>query len=330
MKAIVQTAYGPPEQVLRPAEVKRPVPGKGEVLVRVAATGVNTPDWIAIAGEPRMLRRRSDLRAPGAIRGTDLVGVVEAIGADVTDLREGDRVFGSVWTSKITTTGTFAEYTVARADRVMRLPEAIDTVEAGAAVMSGLTALCAIRQTARARPGQKVLINGASGGVGTFAVQLAALEGAEVTAVCGPSNVDLVAELGAARVLDYTRGDFTSEAGHYDVVLDNVMNHPPRRVARALAEGGVLMPNSVGNSGGLLAGLPRMGRAALMGRLGRTDVRFVSTEHNREDLSVLAGLLESGGLKVVLDRTYGFEEIPKAVARMFSHRARGNIAVTVP
>jgi NADPH:quinone reductase-like Zn-dependent oxidoreductase len=173
-----------------------------------------------------------------------------------------------------------------------------------------------------------VLVNGASGGVGTFAVQFAKALGADVTGVCSARNVELVRSLGADEVVDYAKEDFTRADRRYDVILDNVVNHPPKATARALALDGILMPNSVGNTGGLLAGLPRMARAALMGK-GSTDVRFVPCVVNRENLDALAALLEPGKARVVIDKVYPLEETARAVAHMLGHRARGKVVITV-
>jgi NADPH:quinone reductase-like Zn-dependent oxidoreductase len=194
--------------------------------------------------------------------------------------------------------------------------------------MSGLTALIALREAGEVRPGTRVLINGASGGVGMFAVQIAKAIGAEVTGVCSTRNIELVRALGADHVIDYTQEDFTNGPRQYDVILDNVMNHPPTKTAQVLASGGILIPNSVGNRGGLFAGLPRMGRAALMGR-GSTDVRFVKLEVTRERLEALAALL-GAGIRVVVDETYPLEKAATAVAHMLGHHARGKIVVSVP
>jgi NADPH:quinone reductase-like Zn-dependent oxidoreductase len=194
--------------------------------------------------------------------------------------------------------------------------------------MSGLTALIAMRDVGKVGAGTRVLVNGASGGVGTFAVQIAKALGAEVTGVCSTGNVELVRSLGADHVVDYTREDFTRGAQRYDVVLDNVLNHRPSATARVLAPGGMFIPNSVGNTGGLFAGLPRMARAALMGR-GSTNVRFVRCVVNRENLQTLASLLASGEVKVVIDEVYPLGEAANAVAHMLGHHARGKVAITV-
>jgi NADPH:quinone reductase-like Zn-dependent oxidoreductase len=329
MKAVVQEGYGPPERVLRLAEIARPSVRDDDVLIRVRATSVNTPDWITVAGVPYVLRLRSGLRGPRTpVRGTDVAGVVEATGKDVADLRPGDEVFGSVWASALATTGTFAEFAIAPASQLIKKPDALTFDDAGASVMSGLTAMLAIRDAGKARPGTTVLVNGASGGVGTFAVQIARALGAEVTGVCSTANVDLVTSLGADHVADYRVEDFTRGESRYDVVLDNVLNHPPSATARVLTPTGTLIPNSVGNTGGVFAGLPRMARAALMGR-GSRNVKFVTCVVNRENLEALAALLESGAVKVVIDTTYPLEEAGAAVAHMFGHHAKGKIGIAV-
>jgi NADPH:quinone reductase-like Zn-dependent oxidoreductase len=328
MRAIVQRAYGPPDQVLELTDVPRPAVGPGDVLVRVRATSVNTPDWLAVSGQPYVLRLQSGLRRPkGPVRGSDVAGVVEAVGADVADLRPGDEVFGSQWSGSISAVGgTFAEFAVVPAAQLLRKPAGIGFDEAAASVMSGLTALLAMRDVGRAGPGRRVLVNGASGGVGTFAVQIAARLGAHVTGVCSTRNVELVGSLGAAEVIDYTAEDLTTDRRRFDVVLDNVLNHPPSAMARLLAPGGTLIPNSIGNARGLLGGLPRVARAALMGR-GRTDVRSVACAVDRENLAALAALLGSGEVRTIIERAYPLADAAAAVAHMAGHRARGQVAV---
>ncbi len=196
-----------------------------------------------------------------------------------------------------------------------------------ASVMTGLAALVAMRDVAQAGPGTRVLINGASGGIGTMAVQIAKALGAEVTGVCGTRNVELVRSLEADHVIDYTKEDFSQSRQRFDVILDNVLNHPPKATARALAPDGVLIPNSIGDTGGLLAGLPRTARAVLMG-LGSTKVRLVTPAVNRENLAALLRLLESGEVKVVIDQTYPLDRAASAVTHMLEHHASGKIAIT--
>jgi NADPH:quinone reductase-like Zn-dependent oxidoreductase len=329
MKAIVQHGYGPPERVLEVGEVDRPSAGDNQVLVRVRATSVNTPDWITVAGLPYILRLKTGLRRPKTlVRGTDIAGVVEAVGRNVTDLHPGDHVFGSAWDSKLATTGTFAEFSVVPASQLIEKPAALDFEEAASSVMSGITALILIRDEGEVAAGSRVLINGASGGVGTFAVQIAKTLGAEVTGVCSTGNVELVRSLGADHVIDYTEENYTRGEQRYDVILDNVMNHSPSATARALAPGGIFIPNSIGTRGRFFGSLPRMARAALMG-MGSTNVRTSNIEASRENLAALAALLESGEVKVVIDRTYPFADAAHAVAHMLGHHARGKVAISV-
>ena len=330
MKAIVQERYGAPERVLEIGEVDRPAVGDDDVLVRMRATSVNTPDWITVTGVPYVIRLKFGLRKPPTpVRGTDIAGVVEAVGKNVTDLQPGDEVFGSSWTDTLATPGTFAEFTVAPASQLIKKPAGLTFEEAAAAVMSGLTAMIAMRDVGKVGPGIRVLINGASGGVGTLAVQIAKALGAEVTGVCSTANLELVRSIGADHVIDYTEEDFTRSDQRYDVIFDNVINRKPSEVVRVLAPDGIFMPNSIGNTGGLFAGLPRMARAMIMG-LGSTDVQGVKNwVVNRENLSELAAFLESGDVKVVIDKIYPLAEAGDAVAHMLGHHARGKVAISV-
>ena len=325
MQAIIQDGYGKPERVLRPGEIEVPSIGAGDVLIRVRATSVNTPDWATVAGVPYILRLGSGLRRPRRpVRGSDVAGVVEAVGPQVTDLLPGDEVFGTT-TARA---GAFAQYAVAPATQLARKPAELTFTDAAASVMSGLTALVAMRDVAQVSAGTRVLINGASGGVGTMAVQIAKALGAEVTGVCGTGNIELVRSLGADHVIDYTKEDFTQSARSFDVILDNVLNHPPKAVARVLAPNGMFLPNSIGNTGGLFAGLPRMAWAVLM-RLGSTNVRLVTPAMNRENLAALGRLLESGEVRVVIAQTYPLGQAARAVTHMLEHHASGKIAITV-
>ena len=257
MKAMVQNGYSPPDQALSLTQMPIPDATEDEVLIRLRATSVNTPDWITVTGIPKVLRLRFGMREPATpIRGTDLAGVVEAVGPQVTDFAPGDEVFGSAWSGTLATRGTFAELSVARQHQLRRKPAALSFEAAAAAPMSAITALLAIRDVGAVGAGARVLINGASGGVGTFDVQIAKSLGAEITGVCSGRNVELVRSLDADRVLDYTVDDFTRDQHRYDIVLDNVMNHPPRWVARLLAAGGILIPNSVGEGGPSSAASP--------------------------------------------------------------------------
>ena len=287
------------------------------MLIRVRATSVNTPDWVTVAGVPYMLRLRFGLwRPPTPVRGTDIAGVVEAVGKHVTDLRPGDEVFGSGWADTLATrAGTFAEYTVARANQLVKKPAGLTFEEAAASVMSGLTALIAMRDVGRVRPGTKVLVNGAAGGVGTFAVQIATTLGGAVTGMCSTKNLALVRSLGARHVIDYTQEDFTDGERRYDVILDNVMNQPPKRTARLLTPTGTFIPTASGTQAAFLR--------------GSTRVQFVSCVVNREHLDALAALLESGDVRVVIDRVYPLSAAASAVTHMLGHHARGQVVIAV-
>ena len=324
MRAIVQDGYGAPERVLRCEEMQVPSLGADDVLIRMRATSVNTPDWATVTGVPYVLRLGSGLRRPKRpVRGSDVAGVVEAVGQRVTDLVPGDEVFGSAGTRA----GTFAQYVVAPAAQLIKKPAGLAFTDAAASVMTGLAALVAMRDVAQVGAGTRVLINGASGGVGTMAVQIAKVLGAEVTGVCGTRNVELVRSLGANHVIDYTKEDFTHSRPRFDVILDNVLNHPPKATAQVLAPKGVLIPNSIGYTGGLLAGLPRTARAVLIG-LGPTNVRLVTPAVNRENLDALLRLLEPGEVRVVIDKTYPLDQTASAVTHMLEHHASGKIAIT--
>ncbi|WP_218004090.1 NAD(P)-dependent alcohol dehydrogenase [Nocardia araoensis] len=329
MKAIIQRGYGLPDQVLAPDDIPRPTPGDDDVLVRMRATSVNTPDWLAVTGVPYLLRLGFGLRRPAtAVRGSDIAGTVEAVGRNVTGFRPGDEVFGSLWdNSPKSRAGTFAELAVVPASQLIAKPAELSFQEAAASVMSGITALLAIRDVGRAGPGRHVLINGASGGVGTLAVQIAKTLGAQVTGVCSTRNVEFVQSLGADHIIDYTREDFTRGAQRYDVILDNVLNHPPSATARLLTPTGILIPNSIGNAGGFFGSLPRIARAKTMS-WGSTDVRTVTCLPDQDNLDDLAALLVSGAVKVIIENAYPLEEAAHAVAHMLGHHARGKIVIT--
>jgi NADPH:quinone reductase-like Zn-dependent oxidoreductase len=325
MQAIIQDGYGKPERVLRLAEAEVPAIGAGDVLVRVRATSINAPDWATVTGEPSIGRLTSGLRRPRRpVRGSDIAGVVEAVGRQVTDLAPGDEVFGSTRAR----TGAFAQYAVAPATQLVKKPAEVTFTDAAASVMCGLAALVALRDVAQVSAGTRVLVNGASGGVGTMAVQIAKTLGAEVTGVCGTRNIELVRSLGADHLIDYTKEDFTRSRQRFDVILDNVLNYRPKAAVRVLAPSGTFIPNSFGFTGGLFAGFPRMARAALMG-LGSTNVKLVSPAVNRENLDALRRLLESGDVRVVIAQAYPLDQAARAVTHMLEHHPSGKIAITV-
>jgi NADPH:quinone reductase-like Zn-dependent oxidoreductase len=326
MRAVIQDGYGAPERVLRLDEIPVPPVGADDVLVRMRATSVNTPDWATVTGVPYIGRLASGLRRPRrAVRGSDVAGVVAAVGGRVTHLVPGDDVLGSTWL----VAGAFAEYVVVPAAQLVKKPAALTFADAAASVMSGLTALVALRDVAQVGAGTRVLINGAAGGVGTMAVQIAKVLGAEVTGVSGTArSIGLVRSLGADHVIDYTQEDFTQSRQRFDVILDNVLNHPPKATARLLAPNGMLIPNSLGYTGGLFAGLPRIARAVLMGRLGSTTVKLVSPAVTHENLDALLRLLEPGEVTVVIARTYPLDQAADALTHILEHHPGGKIAIT--
>lgn len=249
MNTIIQTDFGDPSRVLVPADLPLPEPGPGQVRVRVVSATVNTPDWLCTLGQPYLLRPMYGVFGPRApVRGTDFAGEVDALGPGVTDLAVGDAVFGSTVAFPFARSapGAFRTHTVAPADRLARKPPGLDWDHAAAAVMSGVVALQALRDVAPITPGSRVLIVGASGAIGTFAVPLAKSMGAHVTGVCSAGNVDLVRGLGADVVIDRGATDWTTVEEGWDVILDNVMAAPVAAARRRLRSGGVLIPNSVG------------------------------------------------------------------------------------
>jgi NADPH:quinone reductase-like Zn-dependent oxidoreductase len=314
MRAIVQETYGPPD-ALRLREVPRPAIGDGEVQLRVRAAGVNPLDWHYVRGAPYLARLAMGLPKPKTKRrGVDVAGRVEAVGKDVTRLQPGDDVFG--WCD-----GAFAEYASAPEEHFVSKPAGM-TYEAAAAVpVAAVTALQGLRDFGKLQAGQRVLVNGAAGGVGTFAVQIAKAFGAEVTGVCSSRNVDLIESLGADRVVDYTRDDFTKGGGRYDVILDNAGNRSLSAVRSALASGGRLVYNSG-------ASMRRIALAQLLSRMGQKVFVFLA-RINHDDLTVLRTLIESGTLRAVIDRTYPLHETGAAIAYVEAGHARGKVVVTV-
>ena len=322
MRAVVQQVYGDTADVLRLTEVARPEPGAGEVLVRVAAAGVDRGVWHLMAGKPYAARLVFGLRAPrNPVRGREFAGRVEAIGAGVTAVRPGDEVFG-------VGEGTFAEYVVASEQKVSPRPANMTPVQAAALAISATTALQAVRDHGHVSAGQKVLVIGASGGVGTFAVQIAKAFGAEVTGVSSTSKVDLVRSLGADAVVDYTQADITDAGVRYDVVLDIGGDRPVRRLRQVLTPRGTLVIVG-GEGGGRWLGLGRQIRAALMSPFVGQRLGFFVARENAADLAVLTGLVAAGQVTPAVDRTYPLAEAPAAVDRMAGGQARGKVVVEV-
>ena len=323
MKAIVQDKYGSTDG-LEFRDIGKPEIADDEVLIRVHAAGVDRGVWHLMTGLPYAIRLAGyGLRAPKTpVPGMDMAGVVEAVGKDVTRFHPGDEVFGIG-------KGAFAEYARAPENKLALKPANLTFEQAAAVAVSGLPALQGLRDHGRVEPGQKVLIIGASGGVGTFAVQLAKVFGAEVTAVCSTTKVEMVRSLGADHVIDYTRDDFADGKQRYDVILDIGGNASLARLRRALAPRGTLVIAGGEKGGRWLGGTDRQLRALLLSRfVGQKLTTFVSKE-NHEDLIVLKELIESGKITPVIDRTYPLTEAPQAIRYLEQGHARGKIVITV-
>ena len=328
MKAIVYCDYGLAN--LKLEEVEKPVPNDDQILVRVRAASVNPYDWHFIEGTPKIMRAMGvGLRKPKDTRvGVDFAGTVEAVGknpAAAGQFKPGDEVFGGKG-------GAFADYVCPRAGRAVALKPANITFEQAASVnIAGITALQALRDKGKVQSGQKVLINGASGGVGTFAVQIAKSLGADVTGVCSTRNVDLVRSLGADHVIDYTKEDFTKTGKRYDVILDNVGNQPLLSFRRALIPKGkyVMIGGGGPNDQGLIGPLFRPIKAMLLSPFVSQEMGMFMADTNQKDLAVLADLMQSGKVKPVIDRTYKLSEVPAAIAYLEQGHARGKVVITV-
>lgn len=322
MKAVVQSMYGPPGDVLALAEIDPPVAKDDEVLVRVRAAALHVGDCFAVRGAPVVVRLMTGLLKPKpGIPGFDVAGTVEAVGARVRRFRPGDEVFGAGF-------GACAEFMCVGQDKLVPKPATLTFEEAAAVPTSALAALHGLRDAGQVRAGQRVLINGASGGVGTYAVQIARSLGAEVTGVCGPTNLDMVRALGAAHVIDYTREDFTRGGPRYDVILDNVENRSLAECRRALTPDGTLLLNSgTGASGiGLLI---RLVKPVLLSPFGAQRLRRFLSSPNQQDLVVLKDLVEAGKLRPVIDRTYRLAETAAALSYIEGGHARGKVVVTM-
>ena len=325
MKAIVRDTYGSPD-VLELRDIDKPEVGDDEVLVHVHAAGVNPGDWAIVSGLPYIARPAYGLGKPkNAVRGTDVAGTVEAVGTRVTRFRPGDEVFG--WCSGLG--GAFAEYASVSEDALAPKPANLTFEQAAAVPMAGLVALQALRDHGSVRAGQKVLINGASGGIGTFAVQIAKSLGAEVTGVCSTRNLEMVRSIGADHVIDYTRVDFTQNDRRYDFILDNVANHSLSDLRRALTPTGTLVPNGGGFDNRWFAGGSRVISAHVLNRFVSHTLRPFLVSPKLEDLVVLKELIEAGKVTPVIDRTYPLSEAPEAIGHVGGGHARGKITVAV-
>lgn len=322
MKAIIRDAYGSVD-VLRLADIDQPVAGEVDVLVHVHAAGVDQGVWHLMTGTPYAMRLAGfGIRAPkNALLGYDVAGRIEAVGAQVTEFRPGQEVFG-------TCRGSFGEYAVARADRLLPKPENVTFEQAAVVPISGFAALQAVREQGGVRSGQRVLIIGAGGGVGTFAVQIAKADGAEVTGVCSASKTELVRSIGADHVIDYTREDFVDSRNRYDVILDIAGNRSLSELRRALTPRGTLVIVG-GEDAGKWLGIRRQLCAAALSPFVRQKLGFFISKERPEDLEELRKLLEAGTIRPVVDKTFPLEEVPAAIQYLRDGRARGKIVVVI-
>jgi NADPH:quinone reductase-like Zn-dependent oxidoreductase len=318
MKAIVYHDYGSPD-VLQCEEIEKPTPGDNEVLIKVRAASVNPLDWHLMRGKPYLIRIMTGLRKPKNTRpGVDVAGEVEAVGRNVTQFKPGDEVFGSC-------RGTFAEYVCGVEDRLALKPANISFEDAAAVPVAAISALQGLRDKGRISPGQKVLIDGASGGVGTFAIQIAKSFGAEVTAVCSTRNVDTARSIGADHVIDYTREDFTQSELRYDVILAANAHHSIFDYRRVLSLDGVY---AIVGGGGVQV-LQAMLLALLLSLIGSKKMRLVSAKINKRDLVLLKDLLESGKVVPVIDRRYPLSGVADALRYLGEGHAKGKVVIIV-
>jgi len=326
VKAIVYCDYGLAN--LKVEDIEKPVPTDEQVLVRVRAVSVNPYDWHFVEGTPKVMRAMGvGLRKPKDTRlGVDFAGTVEAVGKNVTKFKPGDEVFGGRG-------GAFAEYVCPRESRAIALkPSSLTFDQAASINIAGITALQGVRDKGRVEPGQNVLINGASGGVGTFAVQIAKCLGADVTGVCSTRNVDLVRSLGADRVIDYTKEDFTKGDQRYDVIIDNVANHSLSEFRRVLTPKGkyVMIGGGSANEQGFFGILMRPLQAMVYSKFISQEMGMMMADTSQKDLNVLADMMQSGKVKPVIDRTYkSLSQIPEAVRYVEEGHARGKVVITV-
>lgn len=322
MKAIVYRCYGSPD-VLTYEDIEKPTPGDDEVLVKVHAASVNPLDWHYMRGSPYLIRLGSGVGAPKDIRlGVDFAGTVEAVGKDVERFKPGDEVFGGA-------NGAFAEYVTVRDSRALTMKPANMTFEQAASVpIAAITALQALRDKGKIKTGHRVLINGASGGVGTFAVQIAKSFGAEVTGVCSTRNVEMVRSIGADHVFDYTKEDYTDSGKQYDLIIDNVGNHSLLANRRVLSPEGVLVMVG-GKSGNWIAPLMGPIKALLLSPFVGQEFVLILAQLRQEDLAILADLMQAGTMTPVIDRSYVLSEVSAAIGYSEEGHARGKIVVNL-
>jgi len=322
MKAIVHHDYGSPD-VLKCVESEKPVPGDNEALIRVRAASVNPLDWHFMRGMPYFVRLPAGLFKPKDRRlGVDVAGQVEAVGRNVSQFKPGDEVFGGC-------RGAFAEYACASESSLAVKPDNVTFEKAACIGVAALTALQGLRDKGELQSGQKVLINGASGGVGTFAVQIAKAFGADVTGVCSTKNLDLVRSIGADRIIDYTRQDFTKSGQHYDLIFDCMGNHSLSACRRVLNPKGRYIV--IGGPGGrwMIGTLARAMLASVLSRFISQKLFMIMARQSKEDLIVLSELTTNGKVKPVIDKCYSLLEVPDAIRYLEAGHARGKVVITL-
>ena len=322
MKAAVYTRYGPPD-VVEVKDVEEPVPKDNEVLIKVRVASVNPLDWKTMTGGPYIVRILLGLRKPKIKRtGVDLVGQVEAVGGNVTRFKPGDEVFG-------TCRGAFAEYACTSESALVTKPDSVTFEQAASAPIAGLTALQGLRDKGQVQPGQRVLINGAAGGVGTFAVQIAKSFGADVTGVCSTKNVDMVRSIGADRVIDYTQEDFTKSRQTYDLFFDCVGNHSLSACRRVLKPKGIYIMVGAPNNARLIGLLARLIGVLVLSRFVSQKLVTFLARSNKEDLTIVGELMATRKVTPVIDRRYRLSEVPEALRYMQGGHARGKVVITL-
>ena len=322
MKAVVYTRYGGPD-VLELQEIQKPTPADDEVLIRVSASSVNPYDWHFMRGEPYLLRLMAGLRQPKIPHlGADLAGTIEAVGQKVKEFIPGDRVFG-------TAKGAFAEYVCAKVQSLAKLPASVSFEDAASAPIAALTALQALRDKGRVRAGQSVLINGAAGGVGTFAVQIAKSIGAEVTGVCSTRNLELVRGIGGDHVIDYTHENFTRAPQRYDIFLDLIGNHSLVACRRLLQPGGIYVSAGGTTDRWMIGPLAGMVGLHVLSLLGSRKLTGLFARMNSQDLKIIAEFIASGKVRSVIDRRYSLAEVPEAIRYLEEGHARGKVVIRV-
>ncbi|MGB7593367.1 MAG: NAD(P)-dependent alcohol dehydrogenase [Terriglobia bacterium] len=321
MKAVVYYKYGSPD-VLKCEEIEKPTAGDNEVLIRVRAASVNPFDWHFMRGTPYMVRIMAGLRKPKDKRlGVDVAGQVEAVGRNVTQFKPGDEVFGAC-------RGALAEYACTSESALVMKPDNVTFEQAASVPIAAFTALQGLRDKGHIQPGQKVLINGAAGGVGTFAVQIAKSFGAEVTGVCSTRNVDMVRSIGADRVIDYTQEDFTKSGQRYDLFFDCVGNHSLSACRRVLNPKGIYIV--VGGPGGRWLGpLARMLKTLVLSRFVSQNLVMFLAKASKEDLTVMHELMKAGKVTPVIDKRYKLSEVPEAIRYLEEGHARGKVVITL-